>query len=48
MIGKRGSRRIEEGTSKEKGGRTQEGSSQVGKERWPESSKRQSEEALQI
>ena len=38
----------EEGVSKEEGGRTQEGSSQVGKERWPESSKRRSEKALQI
>ena len=43
-----GSGRIEEGTSKEEGGRAQEGSSQVGKEEWPESSKRRSEEALQI
>ena len=48
MIGKRGSGRIEEGTSKEEEGRAQEGSRQVGKERWPESSKRRSEEALQI
>ena len=48
MIGKRGSGRIEEGTSKEEGGKAQEGSSQIGKEEWPESSKRQSKEALQI
>ena len=48
MIGKRSSGRIEEGASKEEGGRTQEGSSQVGKERRPESSKKRSEEALQI
>ena len=47
-VGKRSSGRIEEGTSKEKGGRAQEGSSQIGKEGWPESSKRQSEEVLQI
>ena len=47
-IGKSGSRRIEEGASKEKGGRTQKGSSQVGKERRPESSKRRSEEKIQI
>ena len=48
MISKRGSGRTEEGASKEEGGRMQEGSSQVGKERRPESSKRQSEKALQI
>ena len=48
MISKRGSGRIEECTSKEEGGKVQEGSSQVSKEEWPESSKRQSEEALQI
>ena len=47
-ISKRSTGRIEEGVSKEEGGRTQEGSSQVGKERWPESSKRRSEKALQI
>ena len=48
MIGQRGTRGIEEGASKEERGRAQEGSSQIGKERWPESSKRWSEEALQI
>ena len=48
MIGKRSPRRIEEGASKEEGGRMQEGSSQIGKERRPESSTRWSEEALQI
>ena len=48
MISKRSSRRIEEGTSKEERGKAQESSSQVGKEEWPESSKRWSEEALQI
>ena len=47
-ISKRSTGRIEEGVGKEEGGRAQEGSSQVGKERRPESSKRQSEEALQI
>ena len=48
MIGQRGSGGIEEGASKEEGGRAQEGSSQIGKEGWPESSKRWSEEVLQI
>ena len=48
MIGKRSSGRIEEGTSKEEGGRAHESGSQVGKEEWSESSKRRSEEALQI
>ena len=47
-IGKRSSARIEKSTSQEEGGRAQEGSSKVGKEEWPESSKRWSEEALQI
>ena len=44
----RSSGRIEEGTSKEEGGKAHESGSQVGKEEWPESSKRRSEEALQI
>ena len=48
MIGQRGSGRIEEGTGKEERGRAQEGSSQIGKEGWPESSQRRSEEVLQI
>ena len=37
-----------QGTGKEERGKTQEGSSQDGKERWPESSKGWSGEALQI
>ena len=48
MIGKESSGRIEKSTSPEEGGRAQEGSSKDGKERCPESSKRLSEEALQI
>ena len=48
MIGKGSTGRIKKSASKEEGGRAQEGSSQNGKERWPESSKRRSEEALQI
>ena len=48
MIGKGSSGRIEKSASPEEGGRVQEGSSKVGKEEWPESSKRWSEEVLQI
>ena len=48
MIGKRSSGRIKEVTSKEEGGRASESSGQVGKEGWPESSKKRSEKTLQI